>query len=292
VNVFVIGATGYIGSAVAEALKGRGHRVTGLARTPAARASLESRGYDVVDGDVGRPESLDAAARAADAIAYAVQLNDADPFEIDARALRRLAEATAGTTKRLLYTSGVWIYGATGDEAATEDAALQPLALAARRPELERIVLDSASHPIIVRPGIVYGHGGGIPAMFVQSAREQGAAAVVGDGENRWPLVDVDDLAQLFVLALESAPPGAVYNAADERVLEARELAEAASRGAGRGGTTMHHPLDEARKAMGPFADALAADQRVSAERARRELGWRPHARSAVDDLERGSYVR
>ena len=61
---------------------------------------------------------------------------------------------------------------------------------------------------VVIRPAIVYGRGGGIPAGFVESARKEGAARYVGTGKNRWPLVHVDDLADLYLLALEKAPPG------------------------------------------------------------------------------------
>ena len=47
--------------------------------------------------------------------------------------------------------------------------------------------------------------------MLVNAARESGAAWYVGDGGNHWPMVHVDDLAALFVLALEQAQPGSVF---------------------------------------------------------------------------------
>ena len=53
------------------------------------------------------------------------------------------------------------------------------------------------------------------------------------------------------------------------------EVAAAASTAAGKGGAVKAVPIAEARKAMGPMADALAMDQVVRAEASRR-LGWRP----------------
>src|SRR5581483_7682640 len=117
-------------------------------------------------------------------------------------------EATKNPSKRLIYTSGAWVYGATGPEPVTEQATLNPPPLVARRPELERIVLDAQAggvHPIVIRPGIVYGRKAGIPEMFVNSAHERGAATIVGDGTNHWACVHVDDLAQLYLLALQNA---------------------------------------------------------------------------------------
>jgi nucleoside-diphosphate-sugar epimerase len=104
--------------------------------------------------------------------------------------------------------------------------------------------------------------------------------------------VDVDDLAQLYVLALGKAPPGSFYLAAHGPSYRVREVAEAASIGAGAKGKTQATPLEEARKTMYAFADALVLDQQVSGEKARKELGWSPRAGSVLDDLKTGSYVR
>src|SRR5580700_6471164 len=164
-NVLVVGATGYVGSAVAAALARHGHAVTGLARSAHAREALEARGYAVVDGDAAHPHSLFGPARDADAIVYAVLITDADPYAVDSQALRQLVEAAKHPTKKLIYTSGVWAYGNTGPQPVAEDGPLAPPALASRRPELEHIVLDASPgvHAIVIRPGIVYGNRGGIP---------------------------------------------------------------------------------------------------------------------------------
>jgi len=289
-KVLVIGATGYIGSAVAEALRSGGHQVSAIARSSHAREVLESRGYDIVEGDAAHPHSLFAPARAADAIVYAVSVTDADPFAVDSQALRQLIEAAKSPAKRLLYTSGVWVYGDTGPVAATEDAPLHPPPLVARRPELERLVLDAAAggaHPIVIRPGIVYGHRAGVPMMFVNSAHERGAATIVGDGTNHWACIHVDDLARLYLSALQSAPSAGVYNATDGTSYTVQEIAKAASRGSLKDGNVALIPA----AAMGHFGEALALDQRVSSERARHELGWEPSAPPIVDDLEHGSYA-
>jgi hypothetical protein len=49
-------------------------------------------------------------------------------------------------------------------------------------------------------------------------------------------------------------------------------------------------PVEEARKTLGVFADALALDQAASAAKARAELGWVPRGPSIVEELEHGSY--
>ena len=44
-------------------------------------------------------------------------------------------------------------------------------------------------------------------------------------------------------------------------------------------------PLDDARKSLGPFADALALDQTVSGQHARQVLAWEPHGPGLIADL-------
>ena len=157
------------------------------------------------------------------------------------------------------------------------------------------MVLENARErvrAIVIRPAIVYGRGGGIPADLVRSARETGAARYVGTGENHWPMVHLDDLADLYLRAIEKAPAGTLLHAADGTSYRVKQIAEAASVGAGAGGRTESWPLEGARKTLGAYADALVLDQQVSAGKARVSLGWSPRAPSVIDDLKSGSYAK
>jgi len=162
------------------------------------------------------------------------------------------------------------------------------------RQGVEDRVLAAAKQKIrtvVIRPAIVYGRGAGIPAGFVDSARKEGAAQFVGTGENRWPFVHVDDLADLYLLALEKASPGTLLLGVSGPAHSVRDVAVAASRGAGAEGRIRAWPLEEARKKLGPYADALVLDQQASGKRAQQLLGWRPHRPDVLEDLERGSYA-
>jgi nucleoside-diphosphate-sugar epimerase len=294
-RVFLTGATGYIGSAVAEALQKAGHKVTGLARTPEKAKQLEARGISPALGDLLKPESLTGPARSAEGVIHTANTNDKSAPQADAAVVRALLEALSGTGKPFVYTSGVWVLGSTGDNVAGENAPANPTPLVAHRPGIEQEVLgykSSGVRTVVIRPALVYGRGGSIPAMLVKSAKDSGATRYVGDGRNRWPFVDVEDLAQLYVLALEKAPAGSLYNAAQGPSYKVLEVAEAASFGAGTKGKTQAIPLEEARKTMGAFADALILDQQVSGEKARKELGWSPRAGSVLEDLKSGSYAQ
>jgi nucleoside-diphosphate-sugar epimerase len=137
----------------------------------------------------------------------------------------------------------------------------------------------------------VYGRGGGIPKSFADSARNEGSARFVGKGENRWPFVHVDDLADLYLLALERAPAGTLLLGVSGLAYPVREMAAAASRGAGTEGNVTSWPLAEAREPLGAYADALVLDQQASGRRAQDLLGWRPSRPDVLEDLEHGSYA-
>ena len=130
---------------------------------------------------------------------------------------------------------------------------------------------------------------------LVDSARECGAARYVvpPEGENNsWTLVHLDDLGDLYVRLLErEAPGGTLLLAVSDGPHRAWEIAEAASRAGGADGRVEAWLLDEALEELGDHAYALALDQRLSSERARRLLGWTPSAPSVFEELERGSYA-
>jgi uncharacterized protein YbjT (DUF2867 family) len=67
-RVFLTGATGYIGSAVAERLRAAGHQVSGLARSAASERKLREAGITPVPGDFADPPSIAAAAPMASSV--------------------------------------------------------------------------------------------------------------------------------------------------------------------------------------------------------------------------------
>ncbi|GAC1443221.1 MAG: NAD-dependent epimerase/dehydratase family protein [Vulcanimicrobiaceae bacterium] len=289
-NVLIVGATGYVGSAVDEALRMRGHDTAGTARSEAARVKLVARGTAVVDADVARPASLAEALRTADAVVYCVAVTDDDAFAVDSGALKTIRTCLAGTEKTFVYVSIAWVYGGTGASPVGEDAPLYPPPFVARRVDLERAALAMTKigvRAMVVRPGIAYGRGGGLAMMFFASARERGAATIVGPGTNRWATIEVGDLGRLVALAVERGRPGRAYNAVNDDRFTVAEIAAAASRAAGARGTTT---LVSA-KVMGQLGQCLALNQTLSAERARSDLTWSPSGPTIVDVLASDAYA-
>jgi nucleoside-diphosphate-sugar epimerase len=287
-DVLLIGATGYIGSTVGEHLSRAGNTVTGVVHSDLAAQRLKG-GYRAVRADVTEPVSLVGPARQADAVVWTGTTNNG---ATDAAAVSTVLDALAGSAKPFLYISGVWDNGGSNGAVIDESSPRHPIAMTAWRPAVEdRVVGAPGVRGIAIRAGSVHGRGGGFPAMLVKAARETGAAWYVGEGDNHWPMVHVDDLAALFVLALENAQAGSVFIAAEDEAPTTRELAAAASVAGGAGGVTRSWSESEARAAMGPFVDALLLDQRATSAKARELLGWRPSRPQVLDDLRNGSYA-
>ncbi|MBE3064211.1 MAG: NAD-dependent epimerase/dehydratase family protein [Spirochaetes bacterium] len=295
-RIFLTGATGYIGSAVLDALVRAGHDVTALVRHKEKAAHIAARGAYPVIGNLGDPESYRGAADAQDGYVHTAFDASGRGEAVDRVAIETMIAAakqprTSGSlapaTQFVIYTSGVWVLGETPEPAA-EDAPLNPITLVSWRPAHEQLVLDAASdhlRAVVVRPGIVYGGGNGIVANLLKSAIN-GLVRVVGDGNNHWPLVYNRDLADLYARLANRPDASGVYHATDESAERVNDIVAAISPHLPVQPNVRHMPIDEARSKMGPYADALALDQIVRSPRAR-ALGWTPTLHSVAGNAAR-----
>lgn len=282
------GGTGYIGSAVVRELAEAGHDVTGLTRMAEKTSYLEELGARAVVGDLRDPESYETEASVADALVHvAAEESEARP-DVDRAAVDTLLSAAgSGRASALLYTSGCFVLGETGsepvDEYASTDGAPE---LVAWRPAHEDRVLEAARSGLataVVRPGMVYGGKEGAFAGFFATAEAEGAAEFVGDGANHWSPVYRGDVARLYRMIVEQKGTG-IFHCAEPAELVGK-LAMAASRAAGAGGDTRRVRVEEARKAMGPSADALTMNQVVGSARSH-AFGWAPEHPPFVDSAD------
>jgi nucleoside-diphosphate-sugar epimerase len=281
VRVFVLGGTGVIGSAVVQELIARGHEVFALARSHQASAKLGKFGATPIAGDIETPEPWATSLPQIDAVIHAACDFSSDMGATDRRLLDVLLPVLGAQPKkvRFLYTGGCWLYGATGDALATEATPFRPLpAFAWMVPQLERILASPKVDGIVIHPAMVYAvAGGGVFRRFANEAIERETVRVVGSEDVRWPLVQCEDLARLYALALEHAPAGSSYIGA---AIEGFAVGRIARAFAARRGTRDLSPqiisADEIATEFGEWARGYALDQQLSGARARAELGWRP----------------
>jgi nucleoside-diphosphate-sugar epimerase len=280
VRVFVLGGTGSIGSPMVRKLVERGHDAWALARSENSALKLADMGATAVAGDIASPEQWIARLPLFDAVIHAACDFNSDMGAIDARLLDTLLSALAAQPNRprFIYTGGCWLFGATGGEIATEEAPFRPLpAFAWMVPQLRRILESPDVDGIVIHPAMVFTAGGSVFSRFAREAVERDAIRMVAGEEVRWPLVHSEDLAELYVLALERAPARSSYIGA---AIEGFPVGRIARAFAGRFGTRQQQPqiisADAIAAVSGEWARGYGLDQRLSGEKARRELGWNP----------------
>ncbi len=279
-HILVLGGTGSIGSAVVRELIGRGHQVHGLARSEASALRLAGFGATPLPGDIASPQAWTGRLPRLDAVVHAACDFDSDMGAIDRRLLDALLPALGAQPNkpRFVTTGGCWLFGATGDDIATEATALDPLpAFAWMVPQLARVLAAPEVDGIVIHPAMVYAADGGVFDRFARDAVERNAVRVVGSEAIRWPLVHSDDLATLYALALERAAARSTWIGAANDGVTVGRIARAFAK---RFGTPDQDPqimsADAAAAEWGEWARGYARDQRLSGAKARRELGWRP----------------
>jgi nucleoside-diphosphate-sugar epimerase len=289
-KVFITGATGYVGFNVASAFRRAGHEVWGLVRSEEKARKLIQHEIHPVIGSMQKPESYEKRAEECSVLVHTASEMNGDMVDLDQRTVETFLHASkAGVRpKTVIYTSGVWVHGTTGDRLVDETSPLSPARLVAWRPSHELMVLEAKGlKGIVIRPGVVYGRQGGLTsARFFEGAYRQRELKVVGDGTNRWSMVHVDDLARGYVLAAMSGLVGDIFNLCDSSRSTVTEMAGAAARAAGYLGKIQYIPLEDAKREMGAYAECLALDQHVDNSKALRLLSWTPLHQSFVDGIE------
>jgi len=290
-RIFLTGATGYIGSAVLDALLRAGHQVTAIARDPEKAERLTAKSVTAIIGELGTPKSYMAALEASDAVVSTAFEYSARGVSLDRQVLETVLPAMAEAAKKqprtFIYTSGIWVLGKTSTP-ADEEAPLAPAELVAWRPDHEQLVLGwggSGLRTIVVRPGIVYGGGRGIVSDLIKDALN-GLVRVIGPGRNHWPCIYDRDLADLYARLVANPEARGIFHANDEGDERVNDIVEAIAAQVSQTPDIRHMPMAEARKKLGPYADALALDQKVRSPRAR-ALGWTPTLRSVAGNVAR-----
>ncbi|MCS4305053.1 NAD-dependent epimerase/dehydratase family protein [Chryseobacterium sp. BIGb0232] len=283
-KVLITGITGYIGGTVAKKLLDRNYEVTGLVRNEAHVQELESLGIKTIIGNIHNEDLIKTAVDNADAV-----IHNADSAD-DAYAVDNFIKALEGSHKTFIFTSGSAIFGGKengkrSDFVYKEDFPLTPRLEMASRVLINNYVLQSAQkdiRSIVIVPTMVYGEGLGLkkdsiqlPAL-INYSKEKGAGIYFGEGENVWSNLHIEDLADLYVLALEKAKGGSIYYA-ENGASSLRNIAEVISK---------KYNLEPARSlnvqdAVDHFGPAggyfgFASNSICSADKARTELQWKP----------------
>lgn len=293
-HVFLTGATGWIGSAIARDLTRAGHSVTGLVRSKEKGEALARAGTTPVIGSLRDLDVLREAAGKADGVihtAFGLDLSKIDELaEEDGDAIDAFGDALSGSTRPIVVTSGVFM--TPPGEVFMESARPPPIPGFPRVSEQKAFALaDRGLHASVVRnPRSVHGQGEshGFVPMLAAVARQTGVSAYVGDGQNLWPSVHRLDTAKVYCLAVERGARGEAYHAISEPGVPFRAIAEAIGRQLGVPPKSLS--ADEAKAHFGGLATWVAGNGPASSEWTQATLGWRPREPGLIADIERPDY--
>ena len=166
-RVFITGANGFIGGAVAAALIADGHSVRGLVRTKAKADAVAGHGVEPVIGTLDDAALLQAEARAVDAVVNAANSDHRGAVEA-------LIAGLAGSGKPFLHSSGSSVVadlamGEPSNRIFHEGAPIEPHADKAARAAIDRRVLNAAGiRSVVLCNTMIYGNALGPPAQSVQ----------------------------------------------------------------------------------------------------------------------------
>jgi nucleoside-diphosphate-sugar epimerase len=314
-RVFLTGATGFIGGALARQLRARGDDVVALVRTPAKADALAANGVQLVAGDLGDDAAIRSGMSGCDAVIHAAAIYEvgiptskhAEMYATNVEGTRRVLQAAldAGVSKAV-YVSTVGIFGNTHGRIVDESyqhprtsytSYYEETKLAAHDIALE---LAGRGLPVvIVQPGGVYGPGD--PSVLGQNLvrAARGKLPMLPFPDLGMTMVHRDDVAEGILAALDKGRPGESYVMTGDAVT-VRDLVERVSALAGRRGPRADMPtwLIRVSAPLGPvlgplmglppnFRELISTSDDVTfwarADKARAELGFAP--RSLEDGL-------
>jgi dihydroflavonol-4-reductase len=222
-RVFVTGASGFIGGALATRLQERGEEIVALARSDASAAALGARGLRVVRGDVCDEDSLARGMEGCELAYHVAGINSHCPpdpellLRVNARGPRLVVQAAARAgVKRVVYTSSGASVGEARGTIGREDSVHRGSYLS---------VYDRSKHEG-EQAAFAAAHRTGVEVVAVNPSSVQGPGRTTGNGKlivdyvnGKLPVfvdtyvsvVDIADTTEAHILAAERGRPGARY---------------------------------------------------------------------------------
>ncbi len=308
----VTGATGFLGSHIAEKLRAAGQPVRALVRPGSDRALLESLGVELVEGDVTDPASLERACRGVRVVYHAAaRVGDWGPWAEFQRVTidgtrNMLAAAIAAGVQRFIHISSISAYGYYTDPVVVDESwptgyRLYRWAYYSRsKHAAEQLALQAARsgqiEVTVIRPAWIYGPRDRATIARMVAMIRSGRAKILGRGDNRLNMVYVGNVAEAAIRAADlPEAAGEVFNCSNDGEITQQQFFDLMAQAIGAPPVRRHVPYRVAYLAgfvleclghlLGwrrpPFVTRYAVwlmgrRSYFSAEKARRVLGWQP----------------
>ncbi|MGH7545982.1 MAG: complex I NDUFA9 subunit family protein [Gemmatimonadota bacterium] len=235
-KVFLTGGTGFVGGAVARALRRRGHAIRALVRDPARARDLGEQGAELVKGDIVDAPSLRDATRGCEAAIHLIGIiREKGRYTFEAVHTRGttnvLAAAREAGVRRFVQMSALGAKSGGTEYHRTKH-------------EAEERVRRAGIPFAILRPSLIFGRASPVVQLWLRMVRLSPVVPVLGDGRYRLQPVFVDDVAAAFVRAAErSELTDGVYEIAGPEVLTYDEVLDAVAQAMGKRIRKWHIPL-------------------------------------------------
>ncbi|MDP8237129.1 MAG: NAD-dependent epimerase/dehydratase family protein [Candidatus Erginobacter occultus] len=303
-NVFVTGATGFLGGHLARTLARRGYSVRALVRRPGRGTIGEEPGIELIEGDLARPEDVLAASAGCSTFYHIAALYrsakepDSVYHDVNVGGTANVLEAARRHgPDRVVHCSTIGVHGDVAEIPAVENSSFRPHDVY-QRTKLEGELLARAAAregmPVTVfRPAAIYGPGDTRFLKLFKSVNT-GRFRMFGSGQILYHMTYVTDLVAGIILCGEHpAAEGETYILAGPRYTTIAELVAVVAQALGRPvprGRLPLRPLQLAARACELICrplgiepplhrrrlDFFTVNRAFSIEKARRELGYRP----------------
>lgn len=291
----VTGGAGFLGVHLCRGLTARGQEVVAydFAEFP---VDEKIPGVHAITGDVRDGAALDRALAGVDYVVHAAAaLALASPGEIasvNAEGTKTVLEAAVRAgARRVVYIGTTAVYGMPRFHPIAEDAPLDPMGpYGIAKARAERYCVETRGiETVRIRPKSFIGGGRlGIFQILFDWIESGKKIPVLGNGENRFQLMEVRDLVDAIWLAAMNGRAGEVYNLGAAEFGTVNQDLGALLEHAGGGSRILHLPSRPTKAVLAALAamrlspvyrwvyDTADQDSFVSIDKARRELGWTP----------------
>jgi len=307
-KILVTGATGFLGRNLVTALQERGDTVRALVLPSEDATGLKERGVAIYLGDLCQPDTLTAPMQGVDGVFHMAAMTRVwrpmqDYREVNVAGTENVCRAAiAAGVRRLVHVSSGVIYGLGNRQPVREEFPMAPVqepysvTKAESDKLVQRLIAEDRLPAAIVRPGTVFGPGDSLNFGRIADRLRAGKGIIVGSGRNAVTFVYITDVIQGFLLAFDQGrAAGNAYNIGNDQPLTQEEVLRAIAEEVGAAPPRLHVPylILYALAFVSEYLPVLTGnrlpplvtrqgvklygtDNRLSIDKARRELGYTP----------------
>ena len=238
-KVLVTGATGFLGGRLVKILVDRGYQVRALARKLSNIERLKKLNIEIYYGDVGNRKSIEPAFNGVDCVVHAAAGTSGDKKDCDMATVEGtknvLLLCAENNIKKLIYISSCSVYGVSDyktNEIVKEESSLERFPskrgnYSASKQEAESFVINqmkNSSLPIVIlRPGTIFGPGGGVYTPMMGFSLMNKVFMVIGNGRSELPFVYIDNLVDAIIKSVQMKEANnQIFNVVDSERINKR----------------------------------------------------------------------